>query len=136
MNRPTQHPNRKQDLMAGRTLNRRDLRRQAEAAEQLEQQSAPAGEPAAIEPAAKKPRKAAAARKPSARKPRAARADARMRVRWCIYDGGMKQIAMFDYNQRAAAEVRLAELQARSKVVHFLRLFKDAIPQPAAPAGD
>jgi hypothetical protein len=132
-----QNPNRKQDLMAGRTLNRRDLRRQAEAAEQIDQQSAPAADaPAAIGPAAKKPRKAPAARKPSTRKPRAAKADARMQVRWCIYDGGMKQIALFAYNQRAAAEARLAELQARSKVVHFLRLFKDAIPQPAAPAGD
>ena len=123
--------------MAGRTSNRRELRRQAEAAEKIEQQSALATDAAAPEPEpepTKKPRKATG--KPSARKPRAAKADPRMRARWCIYDAAMKQVALFAYNQRADAEAKLADLQARSKVVHFLRLFKDAIPQPAAaPAG-
>jgi len=120
--------------MAGRTLNRRDLRRQAEAVEQPPPQAADAPGPHEAPP--KGPRKAPAARKPSARKPRAPKAEQRTRARWCIYDAAMKPVAFFAYNQRADAEAKLADLQARSKVVHFLRLFKDAIPQPAAaPAG-
>lgn len=76
--------------------------------------------------APKKPRKAAA-RKPSARKARPA--PPRMRVRWCVYDGAMKPVALFAYNQRAAADAKLADLAARARGVHFLRLFKDAIPE-------
>jgi hypothetical protein len=110
--------------MAGRVSDRRDLRRQAEAAERIEQEAGPAD--AAVPP--KKQRKATA--KPSARKPRAAKADPRMRARWCIYDAAMKPVAMFAYNQRAEADARLIDLLARARGVHFLRLFKDAIPQP------
>jgi hypothetical protein len=117
--------------VAGRTLNRRDLRRQAELAEQARPQAALPESPAEAEGPVKKARKAPA-RKPATRKPRAPKAEPRMRARWCIYDGGMKQVVLFAYNQRAAADAKLADLQARTKGVHFLRLFKDAIPQPPA----
>src|SRR5262249_43613921 len=117
--------------MAGRPLNRRDLRRQAEAAEQIEQQPQAADAPGPDEAPAKKPRKAPAALKPSARKPRAPKAEQRMRARWCIYDAAMKPVAFFAYNQRAEADAKLADLLARVKGVHFLRLFKDAMPEPA-----
>jgi hypothetical protein len=53
-----------------------------------------------------------------------------MRARWCIYDGAMKPVALFPYNQRAEADAKLAALLARAKGAHFLRLFKDAIPLP------
>jgi hypothetical protein len=118
--------------VAGRTLNRRDLRRQAELAEQARPQTALPESPTEAEEPVKKARKAPA-RKPSTRKPRAPKAEPRMRARWCIYDGSMKQVVLFAYNQRAAADAKLADLQARAKGVHFLRLFKDAIPQPPAP---
>jgi len=129
-----QQPNRKQDLMAGRISNRRELRRQAEVAEQIEQQAAPAADAPAPDGAPPKKSRKATARKPSARKPRAAKVAPRMRARWCIYDGAMKPVALFDYNKRADADAKLADLLARSKGVHFLRLFKDAIPQPTDPA--
>ena len=114
--------------MAGRPLNRRGLRRQAELAEQTRPDT-----PLLEDAGARKPAKAAGpARKPSARKPRAPKAVPRMRARWCIYDGNMKPVALYPYNQRAAADARLADLLARAKGVHFLRLFKDAIPEPPA----
>jgi hypothetical protein len=121
--------------MAGRTLNRRDLRRQADVAEQIETQTPPPADATEPDAPAKKSRKAPSARKPSVRKPRAPKAAPRMRARWCIYDAAMKPVALFAYNQRAEADAKLADLLGRAKGVHFLRLFKDAMPlQPDAAA--
>ncbi len=102
--------------MARRILNRRELREQAEQA------------PAAVkEPAAKKPSVAA---KP--RKPRAKKAAVRQRARWGVFDMAMKQVAVFDYNQHAAAEQKVADLNARNKGGHFLQIVKDAMPEGVA----
>jgi hypothetical protein len=51
----------------------------------------------------------------------------RMRVRWCIYDGGMKPIVLFEYNQLPAAKLKLVELLEK-KPSYFLQLFKDLLP--------
>src|SRR5204863_2352061 len=87
----------KQALMAGRILNRRELREQADQAERSE---AGAPEAAAGAVPAAKGAKAKAAPKP--KKPRKVKAPVRMRARWCLFDASMKQVAIFDYNQRAA----------------------------------
>ena len=50
----------------------------------------------------------------------------------------MKQVAIFDYNQRAAADAKLAELLGRGKGTYFLQLVKEPMPEPTAeevPAG-
>jgi 7-cyano-7-deazaguanine synthase in queuosine biosynthesis len=46
----------------------------------------------------------------------------------------MRQVAVFDYNQRAAAEEKLARLLAAKKGIHFLQIVKEPMPEPA-PAG-
>jgi hypothetical protein len=107
--------------MAGRILNRRELRKQTDQAEQAE-----AG---VLDPAATvSPPKAAARRKagapPKVRKPRKPKASPRMRALWCVYDGGMKEVALFDYNQRAAAEQKLATLLGKQKGTYFLQIVK------------
>lgn len=51
----------------------------------------------------------------------------RMRVRWCIYDGGMKPVALFDYNQLPAAKAKLAEYLEK-KPNYFLQLYKELLP--------
>jgi hypothetical protein len=110
--------------MASRILNRRELRKQAEHAEQ----------PGAVAPdatlAALPPAKAARKSPPPKRKPRAKKAPARMRARWGVFDGGMKQVAIFDYNQRAGADAKLAELLAKKKGPHFLQIVKEPMPEP------
>lgn len=117
--------------MAGRILNRRELRKQTDQAEQAE-----AGvsdpEAAVASPKAAAKRKAAAA--PKVRKPRKPKAPPRMRALWCVYDGGMKEVALFDYNQRIAAEVKLAALLGKQKGVYFLQIVKQPMPaaEPAA----
>jgi hypothetical protein len=113
--------------MAGRTLNRRELRRQADQAEQAGA-VAPGVTPAEAPPGKKGKAKAPAA--PRARKPRAPKVPPRLRARWGVFDGGMKQVAIFDYNQRAAADAKLADLTARKKGAHFLQIVKDLMPEP------
>jgi len=120
--------------MAGRILNRRELRKQADEAEQL----AP---PVPTETAAAPPKKKARTKSTTPAKPRAPRAKKappRMRARWGVFDQSMKQVAIFDYNQRAAADQKLADLLGRNKGVHFLQIVKEPMPEPepaAAPAG-
>jgi hypothetical protein len=111
--------------MAGRILNRRKLRAQAEQAAQP--QAVVAQTPPAVPPEAK-PKRKSAPRKPKEKKP-----PPRLRARWAIFDGGMKQVAIFDYNQRTAADAALANLLGKKKGLHFLQIVKEPMPE-AVPA--
>ena len=113
--------------MASRVLNRRELREQADQAEQIEAADA-AATPAGKPPKKAKAKKAAAA--PKAKKPRKPKMPPRLRARWCVYDSGMKQVAIFDYNQRGAAEEKLAALLTTKKGTHFLQIVKEPMPEP------
>jgi hypothetical protein len=114
--------------MAGRILNRRELRDQADQAERREAEAAPADGAAAEAPKAKAKAKRAAPAKP--RKTRAKKAPPRLCARWGVFDGAMKQVAIFDYNQRPAADQKLAELLARQKGTYFLQIVKEPMPEP------
>jgi len=111
--------------MAGRVLNRHKLREQADAG------AAEAAAPAAAVPA-RKNAKTKAATQPRPRKPRAKKPAPRMVARWGVFDTGMKQVAIFDYNQRDAADEKLADLNAKKKPGHFLQIVKEPMPEPAA----
>jgi hypothetical protein len=108
--------------MAGRILNRRELRKQADHAEQPEAAPPDSAPPP---PANAKGRAA-----PRARKPRAPKVPPRLRARWGVFDASMKQVAVFDYNQRAAADEQLAHLRATKKGLHFLQIVKEPMPAP------
>ena len=41
----------------------------------------------------------------------------------------MKLVAAFDYNQRAQAEQKVAELNAQRTGTYFLQLVKEAVPR-------
>ena len=120
--------------MAGRILNRRELRKQSDEAELI----APAPADADPTTVVAKPKRAKAKAKekvpgpPKVRKPRAKKAPPRMCARWCVYDGAMKQVAVFDYNQRLAADEKLAEMLARKKGTYFLQIVKEPMPEPVA----
>lgn len=95
--------------MARRTLNLRDLRAAAEAAEALGLNT----------PTERKPR---AEPKPPRPKPEPA---ARMRVVWAVCDIGGRTIQTFDYSEKPAAEARALELKAKGKGMHFVRSVKE-----------
>jgi hypothetical protein len=149
--------------MAGRILNRRELRKQADEAEVREspqdtdaadeddvdeaEDSDDAGGDEDEEPGAdtedgaddesprpkKAAKKTAKAKAPAAktRKPRKPKAAPRMRARWGVFDSLMRQVAIFDYNQRAAADEKVAELAAKKNASFFVQLVKETMPEPA-----
>jgi hypothetical protein len=119
--------------MAKRILNRRDLRKRAEEAEPPAGVAAvEAEEAAAVATVPTKRARLKAATAPKAKKPRKAKTPPRQRARWGVFDGGMKQIAIFDYNQRAAADEKLADLLATMMGTHFLQIVKEPMPEAAA----
>jgi hypothetical protein len=115
--------------MAKGILNRRDLRKQADQADHADTPAVVDADGEAAPDA--KERKAKAVTTSKARKPRAKKAPARMRARWGIFDGMMKQVAIFDYNQRALADEKLADLREKKKTQHFIQIVKEAMPEPA-----
>jgi hypothetical protein len=112
--------------MAGRILNRRELRDQADEAERR----AAAGPDAAGGAAPEGAGKAAKPRAPKAKKARPKKAPPRLCARWGVFDATMKQVAIFDYNQRAAAEEKVAALLGRQKGTYFLQIVKEPMPEP------
>jgi hypothetical protein len=98
--------------MARRTLNRMELRAEAEAAEARGiKDNTPS-------------RSASGPRKESERRPKPS-STARMRVVWAVCDVGGRTVATFDYAQKADAEAHIAALKAQGKGTHFLRSLKE-----------
>jgi hypothetical protein len=82
---------------------------------------------AAAAPATRPKPKAPAA--PRAKKPPKPKDAPRLRARWGVFDGSMKQVAVFDYHQRTAADDKLAELNTRKQGAYFLQLVKEPMPE-------
>ncbi len=126
--------------MATRTLSRRALRDQHDAAEP-EQDVDPSDEsadedapkPRARKKAAKAPGKPKAPAKPRARK-KASKTPERTVARWAVYDNGAKRVAVFEYKDRAGADAKLAEVRERKPGTYYVVLVKDPYDPPAAPA--
>ena len=95
--------------MARRTLNLRDLRAAAEAAEAL----------GLNQPTVRKPRT-----EPTERRVRP-EPTTRMRVVWAVCDIGGRTVQTFDYSDKTQAEARAAELKAKGKGPHFVRSIKE-----------
>jgi hypothetical protein len=111
--------------MARKILNRRELRKASDQAEQKDAESAEA-------PAKEKKAKGEAA--PKVKKPRKKKEPPRICARWAVYDAGMKQIAVFDYNQRSEAEKKVAELKAKKNTIYFIQIVKEAMVIPTEDA--
>mgnify|MGYP006271375003 FL=1 len=115
--------------MARKTVNRKELRAQSDAAEAREKTAKKATKEKAPkakkEKAAKEPSKAPA-KKPSRKK---VAKEARMKAYWGVYTPAMKRLALFEYSDRKAAEKKAADLTASSRVSHFIQLCKEAITE-------
>jgi hypothetical protein len=99
--------------MARRTLNRRELRAEAEAAEALGIKGTDATSRSPSRP-----------RSDSEKRPKPA-PTARMRVVWAVCDVGGRTVSTFDYADKADAEALVASLKAQGKGTHFLRSVKE-----------
>lgn len=126
--------------MAGKPLNRLELRRQSDAAEPLDPMEDESDELMSDfddddgqERKPKKKAKPAAKSKGKASKP--AKPAARMRIVWTVMNDAFKPIATFEYSQKEAAEAKAAELSAKGKGVHFVQKTKEAMPDDAPGLG-
>jgi hypothetical protein len=50
-------------------------------------------------------------------------------ARWGVFNTAMKQVSIFNYNQRATADQKVADLNARSKGEDYLQIVKEAMPE-------
>jgi hypothetical protein len=99
--------------MARKILNRKELREENEAAEQLE---------AAPKPAVKKV--------PAKRKSRAKVAkEVRLKAFWGVFNQSLRRISLFEYSQRAEADKKAADLSESQKTPHFVQLVKEVIEE-------
>ncbi len=144
--------------MARRTLNRKDLRAQAEAAERAEdteekdeeeeeeeedeesddedagEEDEDAGEEEDDEQKPKAKKKKAPAKpkpKPKATKPRKSRTakTTRMKVVWGVFNNSHARVASFDYPRRAEANALAAKLTADKKSTHFVQPVKEPMEE-------
>ena len=126
--------------MAGKPLNRLELRRQSDAAEPLdpmEDESEDIVEDLDEDDAGeKKPKKKAKApAKSKAKAVKAVKPAARMRIVWTVMSDVFKVVGNFEYANKEAAEARAAELTARGKGTHFVMKSKEPMPDNAPGLG-
>ena len=96
--------------MARKIVNRKELRKESEAAEAAD------GKPAKKAPAKRKSRAKAAK-------------DVRLKAFWGVFNQSLKRVALFDYSERKAADKKAAELTASQKTPHFVQPVKEAITE-------
>jgi len=126
--------------MAGKPLNRLELRRQNDAAEPLDPMEDEADD--LVDDSddddgqERKPKKKAkAASKPKAKAVKAPKAAARMRIVWSVMNDAFKTVGTFEFSQKEAAEARAAELTAKGKGTHFIQKTKEPMPDNAPGLG-
>ena len=123
--------------MAGKPQNRRELRRQYDAAEPLDPMEEDAVDAVDVddEEEEKKPKKKKAPAKPKAKAVKAVKPSARMRIVWTVMNDAFKAVGTFEFNQKEAAEARAAELTAKGKGTHFVMKTKEPMPDNAPGLG-
>jgi hypothetical protein len=124
--------------MAGKPLNRLELRRQNDAAEPLDPMEVEADdlidEPEDEDGQERRTKKKKApAKKTKAAKP--SKPAARMRIVWTVMNDAFKPISTFEYSQKDAADARAAELTAKGKGPHFVQKTKEPMPDNAPGLG-
>jgi hypothetical protein len=130
----------KDAFMAGKPLNRLDLRRQREAAEPLDpmedETDDTVEEVEEEEVAAPRPKKKPKApAKSKSKSSRSSKPAARMRIVWAVLNDAFKPVSTFEYSQKEAAEARAAELTAKGKGTHFVQRTKEPMPEDAPGLG-
>jgi hypothetical protein len=106
--------------MARKTLNRKELRQENEAAERLEAEK---------EKTAKKTVKKAA-KKTTKRKSKAKVVkEVRLKAFWGVFNQSLRQVALFEYSQRKQAETKANDLSNSQKNPHFVQLVKEVIEE-------
>lgn len=99
--------------MARRTVNRKELRAEAEAADARAESETAAPK--------KKKRKAATKRKSKVAQ------EVRLKLYWGVFSQNLKRVAVFEFDQKSEAEKRAEELSKGGKSPHFVQKVKEEI---------
>ena len=108
--------------MARKILNRKELREEFDSAQRTEDQETEVKEGSS---AKTKEKKAPAKRKSRAK----AAKEVRLKAFWGVYNQTLRRISLFEYNQRAEADKKAAELTESQKTPHFVQLVKEIIEE-------
>ncbi len=103
--------------MARKLQNRKLLREEAEAAEAAEQSE---------ESAPKKKKKAKATKRKSRAK---VVKEVRLKAFWGVFNQSLRRVALFEFDQREAADKKVAALGKSQKTPHFVQLVKEVIEE-------
>jgi hypothetical protein len=104
--------------MARKVLNRKELRKEAESAEQQQSEEQQA-------PKATVKKKAPVKRKSRAK----AAKEVRLKAFWGVFNQSLRRVALFEYNERKQAEKKAKELSESNKTPHFVQLAKEVIEE-------
>ncbi len=103
--------------MARKTVNRKELRQESEAAERLETEK-------------KKTAKKTVKKKAAKRKSRAKVAkEVRLKAFWGVFNQSLRRVALFEYSQRKEADKKAEALSTSQKTPHFVQLVKEVIEE-------
>ncbi len=100
--------------MARRTVNRKDLRAENDAAEALEK----------AEGSTKKAKKAAT---PKVKKAKKAAKEVKLKAFWGVFNQSLKRVALYEYSERKQADKKASELTTSQKTPHFVQVVKEQI---------
>ena len=108
--------------MARKILNRKELREDFDSAERADTTE---GEEATPAKAKAKEKKAPAKRKSRAK----AAKEVRLKAFWGVFNQTLRRTSLFEYNQRAEADKKAAEMSESQKSPHFVQLVKEIIEE-------
>lgn len=100
--------------MARKTVSRKELREQAEAAGQAE---------------TGKKKKAAKPKTTRRKSKSAANKQVRLKAFWGVFSQSMKRVALFEYSHRDQAEKKAQALTESQKTPHFVQIVKEVIEE-------
>ncbi|MEI8371024.1 MAG: hypothetical protein WCJ31_21570 [Planctomycetia bacterium] len=117
-----------QGVMARKTVNRKELRAQSDAAEARAKSTKKV---AKEKPVKEKKVKAVKEKKVAAKKPSRKKVakEVRMKAYWGVFNPSMKRLVLFEYADKKAAEKKASDLTASSRSQHFVQLVKEAISE-------
>jgi hypothetical protein len=119
--------------MARKVVNRKELRRENEAAERIEEEREERDDQEEQEEGeseeSEKPAKVKAKKAPAKRKSRAAAKEVRLKAYWGVFNQSLKRVALFEHSERKLADKKAKELTESSKTTHFVQPVKEAISE-------
>ncbi len=110
--------------MARKILNRKELRKQAEA----QKASAKGDEPPSTDESPAAEAQPTKLPKPTKRSKKTDK-EVRLKAFWGVFNQSLRRVALFEYSERKLADKKAEELTQSTKTPHFVQLVKEVIQE-------